>query len=69
MAYADFPLELHKALLAYSFDKIEELYGNKLFSIDRILAFMARLLIVERWLELSVQEGITMIKKIEGSIR
>jgi len=69
LSFSEFPLELHKALLAYSFGKIEEFYGSSLFSMDRILGFMARLLIVERWLELDMQEGITMIGKIEGNVR
>lgn len=69
LSFAEFPLELHKALLAYSFDKITDFYGNSLFSIDRILGFMARLLIVEKWLELDMQEGITMIGKIEESVQ
>lgn len=67
--FAEFPLELHKALLAYSFNKIEELYGSTLFSIDRLLGFMARLLIVERWLELDMQQGLVMVGKIEGNIK
>ncbi len=62
----DSPLELHKAICAYQFNHIVELWGGEIFTIDRILNYMARLLLVERWIELDVQKGIEMIDTIEG---
>lgn len=69
LEFSEFPLELHKALLAYSFRVVEELCGNEFFSIDRLLGFMARLLMVEKWLELDMQKGLAILGKIEENIR
>lgn len=43
------PIALHLALCEYRFNKIQELVGIDIFSIDRILGYMARLIIVEKW--------------------
>jgi len=43
------PEELHRALLDYRFKKIEEMEENETFSIDRILGYLVRLMIVESW--------------------
>lgn len=63
------PLELHKALVEYQFHEIVERWGVALFSVDRILNYMARLLLVERWQDLDVQKGIGVIDKIEEGVR
>lgn len=68
-AYADSPLELHRALYEYQFNHIIEVWGGELFSMNRILSYMAQLLIVERWLELDVQQGINIVDEIEGKIQ
>lgn len=47
------PLALHLALCQYRFEKIESMYRLEVFSIGRILGFMAQLIIVEKWLELA----------------
>lgn len=62
------PFELHKALYAYQFDQIIERWGGSLFSIERILNYLARLLLVERWLEMDVQKGIKIVDSVEGKI-
>lgn len=51
------PLELHKALTAYRFSQIEALYEGDLFSIERILGYLAQLLLVEEWMELDSARG------------
>jgi hypothetical protein len=66
--YGQTPLELHKALYQYQFNHIIELWGSELFSLDRILNYMARLILVEKWLELDVQRGIQVVDKIEKEI-
>jgi hypothetical protein len=66
--YADEPLELHKALVAYRFNEIIEMVESEHFSLDRILGFMARLLLVEKWLELDMEGGLEIIDKIERKI-
>jgi len=63
------PLELHKALYAYQFSEIVERWGEELFTIDRILNYVARLILVERWQELNVQKGIAVIDKIQEGVK
>ncbi|MBS0623396.1 MAG: DUF2764 family protein [Verrucomicrobia bacterium] len=65
--YQKEPLELHRALYAYQFNYLVEVWGGELFTVDRILNYMARLILVERWLELDMQKGISVIDKIEGN--
>ncbi len=67
--YGDNPTQLHKSLLEYSFQKYIDLKDSKHFSIDNILSYIARLLIVEKWLELDVQRGIEIIDTIERKIQ
>lgn len=66
--YADSPLELHKAISEYQFDYIIEHWGNEAFSLERILNYLARLILVEQWLELDVQKGIQLVDRIEKGI-
>jgi Protein of unknown function (DUF2764) len=66
--YANSPLEMHKALYEYQFNHIIELWGNEPFTVDRILNYLARLILVERWLELDVQKGIQIVDRIEKEI-
>lgn len=63
-AYRAFPLELHKFLNEYKFQRIEEMNENKLFSIDRILSYLEQLILVERWLELDAQQGLKVVDAI-----
>lgn len=58
------PLELHKALTSYQFDQIVSM-GGDLFSIERILNYAARLLLVERWLEMNATRGMDEMDAIE----
>lgn len=67
--YANSPIDLHKAVYEYEFKTLVELWGGELFTIDRILNYMARLLLVERWLELDVQRGMQVIDTVEKEIR
>ena len=57
----DAPLELHQALCEYRFRKIDLMYGIDLFSIGRILAYLAQLIIVEQWMELDKTKGIQVV--------
>ncbi len=66
--YGDQPLELNKALFEYQFNHIIELWGGEPFNIDRILNYLARLILVERWLEFDVQKGIQIVDRIEKEI-
>jgi hypothetical protein len=66
--FGDSPLELNRAIFEYQFNHIIELWGGELFSLERILNYMARLILVERWLELDVQKGIKVVDTIEKEI-
>ncbi len=66
--YADAPWELNRALYEYEFRQIVELWGTEPFTVDRILNYLARLILVERWLELDVQKGIQVVDAIEREI-
>lgn len=62
--HAQEPLALHQALCEYRFYKIEELLGTDLFSIDRILGYMAQLITVEKWIELDKKKGLQIVEAI-----
>lgn len=49
--------EEHKAFAEYRFRKIEEMAEGAQFSIDQILSYMARLMIIEQWNELDEEKG------------
>jgi hypothetical protein len=66
--FAETPWELNRALYEYQFRHIVELWGTEPFTIDRILNYLARLILVERWLELDVQRGIQVVDMIEKEI-
>jgi hypothetical protein len=60
----DAPMELYQGLCEYRFEKIVQMYGIDVFSIDRILAYLARLIIVEKWLDLDKKKGIQVVDAI-----
>lgn len=62
--YQDEPLALNQALCEYRFKKINEFIGVDLFSIEKILAYIAKLLIAEKWLALDKQKGMEVIDHI-----
>ena len=66
--FSDAPLALYKAIYEYQFNHIIELWGSEFFTVDRILNYAARLILVERWLELDVQKGIQVVDTIEKEI-
>ncbi len=67
--FGDAPLDFHKAMNNYQFNHIIELWGGEIFTLDRILNYMARLILCERWVELDVQKGIEVIDTIEKEIQ
>lgn len=62
--YGDDPLTLHQALCEYRFAKIEEMLGTDMFSIDRILGYMAQLIMVLKWVELDKKKGLQIVEAI-----
>lgn len=58
------PLDLEQALCVYRFNYIDTLVGLDVFSIRRILAFVAQFIIVEKWFELDKRKGLEIIELI-----
>lgn len=63
--HVDDPLALHMALSAYRFDKIEEMLGIDLFSIDRIVGYVAQLIALEQIFGLDRQRGIEFVAALK----
>lgn len=62
------PMKLHQEILEFRFNKILELEEkSSSFSIDRILGFLARLMIVETWELLDREKGLSLIDDISKS--
>lgn len=55
------PIDLYRALCGYRFEMLEQLAGFDVFSINRILAYMVQLIIVERWLKLDCEKGKKLV--------
>ncbi len=58
------PLEMHKALCEYRFQKIEDMLGLQVNTLDRILGYMAQLIIVEKWQDLDKKKGLIIVDNI-----
>ncbi len=64
-ACGDDPWALFKTISEYRFHKIEEMSGYPLFSIDWILGYMARLILVEQWVELDEEKGKNILENFK----
>lgn len=62
--FRDSPIELHKALLEFRLNRLIEFEETRPFSIDQVLAYTMRLMLVEDWNNLSSDKG----KQILGQI-
>jgi len=60
------PWQQFKVVAEWRFHRIEELVDRPLFSIDWILSYMARLLIVEQWNELDSAKGKIILEAFVG---
>ena len=58
------PLELHKALYEYRFNRIDDMLGFDTFSIDRILGYLVQYIMVDKWLLLDRKKGIEIVDSI-----
>lgn len=58
------PMALNRAVLEYRFVKIEEMMENGFFSIDAILSYAARLMIVESWWNLDASQGRSIVEDL-----
>lgn len=62
--YFNKPVELQRALLSFRFNQIEERLGIELFSIDRILAYMVKLIMVEKWQGMDKEKGLKIVESV-----
>lgn len=58
------PFELYQALCQYQFDTINEMAGIDPFSIDGVLAYLAKYIIADKWLELDRKKGLKIVDAI-----
>lgn len=58
------PLGLAQALFEYRFYKIEGMVKGDVFSMDRILAYMIQLIMVEKWIGLDQKKGMEIVDTI-----
>lgn len=62
--FQDEPLKLHWELNSWRLKKIKDIPQRGTFSIDRILSYLAQLILVENWMKLSHEEGISVVENI-----
>lgn len=60
------PWQQYKVVAQWRMNRIEEIVEQPLFSIDWILSYMARLLIVEQWNELDSGKGKIILEAFVG---
>lgn len=58
------PLELHQALYEYRFNRIDEMLGFDMFSIDRIMGYFVQYMMVDKWFLLDRKKGIEIVDSI-----
>lgn len=58
------PLALHRALSEYRFNRVSAMYEGAIFNMDRVLGYLAQLIIVEKWEELNKQQGQEIVDEI-----
>jgi len=63
------PMQLHKALCEYRFEKLLSMTEGDFFSIDRLLGYLTRLIIVEKWMELDQETGLTALDNIVKEVQ
>jgi hypothetical protein len=59
------PWEQNKAITAYRFQKVEEMVEAEAFSIDTMLSYLVRLMLVEYWHELDKDKGQIILSTIK----
>lgn len=64
MQHKNDPLSLHKAILEYRLNRVIELEQNREFTIDSVLSYMVRLIIVEDFDRLNPDKGKQILEGI-----
>lgn len=62
--YMDKPKEMYRNILQFRLQAIEEMESEKIFTVDQILGFMARLILIEDWHRLDDEKGKTIVDSI-----
>lgn len=62
--HSDSPMGLHQALYEYRFQKIDQMCGIELFTLERILGYMIQLILVEKWEKLDQKKGLNFIDNL-----
>lgn len=58
------PMSLYQAITEYKFNKIDEMIGLDVFSLDKIIGYMIQLILVESALKLDKKKGLEIVDKI-----
>jgi hypothetical protein len=59
------PLKLNRAVLEFEFDAIEGMEDAQDFGIDRVLAYIARLMLAESFADLNKEKGMEQLSQYE----
>lgn len=65
IACGDDPWQQYKTVLEFEFHRIEEMTGYPLFSLDWILGYVARLMLVEKYSELDEVQGEEIVHRMK----
>ncbi len=60
------PWQQYKTFAAWRFHRIDELIDQPSFSIDWILGYMAKLMILENWSDLNEEKGAMILETLKG---
>ena len=66
---ADDLIQREKKIDDFIWEKVENLTLMELFTMDRILAFIVKLRIIDRWMKLDEQKGREMFRRLVDEIR
>lgn len=58
------PLDLQKALNEYRFKKLDEMVDMQVFSMDAILAYLAKYILCQKWMAMDKEQGLKIVDTI-----
>lgn len=59
--YYDDPIAIQKAFIEYRFEKMDQMIGIDFFSVNRLIAYMIKLIMIEKWQRLNKQKGLEIV--------
>ena len=60
--YKESPLDFEKYLIEYRLSKLESFVEGKIFNLDKVLSYLAKLLLIVQWHELNAQKGKEIVE-------